>query len=674
MLFVITMTGNIKTFAEEKVNYITTEGLFTRAQDSSYKCEDLKAAYDEANPKESTAVGTPNETESEDTGLISKYFNEARMDMGTAAADLMSPQCDPEGFNAGDEFIKVMTPVNITNNLIVMKTIDLTQKIAFLGAIILIVVFAIMYTTGTQVKTNPLQFGIRLFFAMLGVYYLPELMQDVLNLNNVLVNGISSIKWNFVGETFASSLSHSSTVIMFYIGVMAIAMKFFLYGGGILVGIVMLIILYFVIKPVIQIILWWYTRMLMLFFLAIVGPFMVMMLALPQTARMATKWITGFVGTVFEQTFMAIGFFFFSHMVVNIGTFNEMVGIGIIGDIFVVIAMMHFLAGIPRLTRDLIGGISNPGDGAADAIAGATAAMTQKGIKSVSGKAAEVGKTGVKLADKGLGKTLGHSIGKDKDGNDITGGFLEGADKKINDFKNNLKDKSKFQSEMDNKAREDGQELNKANKANEPILTELGNISAGIAALNNNMNGGTGSGGSGTDDSGGPSGGAGGPGTGGPSGGSGSGGSGAPEVGAGGPGPLGNTADMYKKGSSGSGINLGDDFLNRNSTAQQGVSGAAEQYKDTMDSLHNALESGNISKEDFESKKSLADGALHENVSSAIGASFVSEINGLDLTDEQRTEMLKQAGEVTRERSQEITKDIEAVFTKNVDQNQNNKN
>jgi len=312
--------------------------------------------------------------ENKDGGKAAGIFSKLVNWIAKGFKDVFTVQC---GVGFMSYITKISTPVNLTNNPVIMDIMGITQMIALGSSVIFIAAFGLMYALGYQ-NMDPVKFGLRMFVAMVVVYYLPYLLQDILNLNNMLVHSISKISI----PTSASDVVVAGTVSSGFAlsGIAASVMGALLTLGGtvlapvwVIVAIAVILFAIYMLTFLVKLILWWYMRMLMIFILAIFGPFFVIMTALPQTAKMSKKWLKSFIAESFSQTFLAVGLYIFINIFMRMSEFNEAVNMGLLGNVFIFYAMLVTLQDFPEFGKSLLGGGS--GGWGSRNINGAAAAM-----------------------------------------------------------------------------------------------------------------------------------------------------------------------------------------------------------------------------------------------------------------------------------------------------------
>lgn len=338
---------------------------------------------------------------------------------------LFGANCDKDSLSVVSQFLNISRPLNITDNQYVIKLVNITQQIAFTMTIVIIAFYSFMYTTGYQ-NMDPVKFGIRLFLCLIAVDYLPWLMQDILNLNNVIVYHVSTLQF-----TFSNSVQGNTTDILMG----SFSALFTNLSSGNMVSTLLLVILIIImailaLAPMLKIIMWWYVRLLNLFLAAIVGPILMMLAALPQTADTAKKWVTKFIGSTFEQVFMALALVLVAIIIGNIGDFGKTIGVGWFGKVVLVYSAIYFLSDVPSFADKFLGGFGgkdySKGFGkaakntynrtksfATGAVlgAGATAlALSGKSAKNFATKQGIGGYVGRKIMNSNAGK-LGSAIG-----------------------------------------------------------------------------------------------------------------------------------------------------------------------------------------------------------------------------------------------------------------------
>lgn len=335
-------------------------------------------------------------------GMLAKPVGDSSK---SVADNFLSVSCE-SNINLPTYLLKLTAPVNVTNNQVVMKVVGAVQLFALGASILFIVIYGTIYTFGNSRTMNPAVFAMRLFFVLLATFFFPYLAQDILNLNNVFVSMFSTMPVSSgsavdaigsVGVPISVMLLSALSSVLGTLATAGASLSAATGGlGAVAIGAVILVIIVMIFKPLIQIIMWWYLRFIMIMVLVCLGPIFIIMLILPQTSRFATKWLTMFIGETFSQTIMIIVLFLFTNILLNLHTFNGAMGIGFVGDLIMVYAMMYFFADVPRLSKDLIGGGGNIGSNASDAMALAGAAMatsaaTMAGNKVASNKAVKKG-------------------------------------------------------------------------------------------------------------------------------------------------------------------------------------------------------------------------------------------------------------------------------------------
>ena len=257
-------------------------------------------------------------------------------------------------FSVVSQMYNMYMPLNITDNFIIMKLVSIAQWMGYLMAIGLIIFYGIMYTSGYE-NLDPVKFGIRMFFAMIAVYFLPYLMQDILNLNNMIVHNLSAITIQFDGSPKQVSAIFALTLKDF---ADSITSQDLLNNLFMLILVIVMIVL--ALQPIISLITWWYMRLLKIFFYAIIGPMIVILIGLPQTASKATKWIEDFIGETFQQVFIVFAAMMLSYLFSNLEEFSIMTNLGWTGKILTLYAALFFLGHAPQYGSQFIGAIKGP--------------------------------------------------------------------------------------------------------------------------------------------------------------------------------------------------------------------------------------------------------------------------------------------------------------------------
>jgi len=369
--------------AGSNADRVVGQGLFTKSDikidDTCYDKDQLGDKTFTKEDAKKAIVGDATEGENQEGGkggnLLSKMMN----GIVKGFESIFAVDCTNSNF-IGD-LAKITTPVNLTNNPVIMSLMGVTQWIALGSSVIFISVFGIMYSLGFE-KIDPIKFGIRIFVAMLATYFLPYLIQDVININNMLVHYISTMP--IAGNTGMAL----ATMFSYIIGKVAVSILGATVGSGgslglVAAGVIIGLIVYLIVQ-ILRIIIWWYMRMLMIFVLSVLGPFFVMMMALPQTAKMSKTWTKALIGEIFQQLVFTLGLYFFISLFLNISLFQSAVDIGPFGKMFLFYAGMLFLVKMPELSKGLIGGASfSAGKDAMAAAAAAGAAMGSLGNRGM---------------------------------------------------------------------------------------------------------------------------------------------------------------------------------------------------------------------------------------------------------------------------------------------------
>jgi hypothetical protein len=393
-------TRGSKYLPNEKWHIIAYEGLFTPSYlKDGYTCTE---PVDESQFKKGETNGDPTQ------GKVAKMFTDLISGVAKSVTDVMfgsdCPGIENGGLSVIAEILNITSPLNLTQNYIIMKLVALTQSLAYVLAFVLIIAYGIMYTTGYE-NMDPVKFGIRMFFALILVNYLPYLMQDILNINNIIVHYISNIEVTFAGGGTSSTVFAGA--IKNWIDSMTESLM-----TNLLTLILLIVMIYLALQPIIKILVWWYTRMLKIFFHAIIGPIMVVMMALPQTSAMATKWLKDFIGETFSQVFMVLAMAMMAFIVGNMADFAHLTNLGWLGTLLVMYAAISFLAEVPSLSSSMIGGIGGLN---ANKLAGDVARVPKK-----LGKVAKGAGNSVKNAGGGMMDTARNGIAKKTGGESVS--------------------------------------------------------------------------------------------------------------------------------------------------------------------------------------------------------------------------------------------------------------
>lgn len=379
-------------FANENAKVIVAQGLFTDNQvKPAVKCaadSDFNEEYDGAYKKvdDDEAAGLFGD---KDTAASKDKFDKI---IGKFVGNILKKvinifdvaKCESNSLLM--EIVKVTSPVNVTNNPIIMQLMKITQLMALSLSIVIIGAFSIMYLMNFE-NLNVVKFGIRLSFSMGAVYFLPYLIQDILNINNMFVYYISNTS---ITGKLSGGIGVGFLVVAFE--VMGALIAGAVASGGsllIILGIAVLTLAVNLAMQLIRLILWWYTRMLTIYLLAVVGPFMVIFMALPQTADLAEKWLKKLIGEVFSQLIFTIALVFFLSIFMNIGVMRNAMDISMAGYIFMYFAALAFFVDLPRFSKELLdGGVKGNGlsesMAAAQKITSSVATGGERGIKNMA--------------------------------------------------------------------------------------------------------------------------------------------------------------------------------------------------------------------------------------------------------------------------------------------------
>ncbi|PGP18679.1 hypothetical protein COA01_23335 [Bacillus cereus] len=266
-------------------------------------------------------------------------------------------------FNILSWMTRLEEPVNITHSSVIMSLVYKFQIVALGIGVLLVAIFGMYYAMGNE-TTDPVRFLIRGFFTLWFVYYLPYFAQDILNINNMLTYWILTDSVPSSGVANAASVGLSGALITLVgstniiISAWGTAMAFGSIGAGLMfIGLlIFIVVIGFLVKQLVTMLFWWYSRLIMIIFLVMLGPLFMIMMILPKTASYGQKWIRFFVGEVFTQTSIAIGLYFASYILGNLGTLHAEVKMGLFGDTILLYGIYLLLARIPQISKNQIGG------------------------------------------------------------------------------------------------------------------------------------------------------------------------------------------------------------------------------------------------------------------------------------------------------------------------------
>jgi len=439
-----------KSKQKEKTPYpfvIASEGMFTRSEIQ----EVGKCNITEISEKFEKNEGIPKPViagEDRISGMKPKNVIERAADkVGTAFAESMvniidgfdkhvlDGNCNTSSTSVLAQVLNLTKPVNVTNNRFVMAVTSISSQIALAGSIIIIAAFSLMYTTGFQ-NLDPVKFGIRIFFCITAINFLPYLCQDVLNLNNTIVHNVSHIELNFkefkddTGKKYETVTGDSVNILAgSFGGVFKNIIGEANQSQDLVLLFLIFVVLVVAVVPLLRLIFYWYFRMMKISIMVIVAPFMIMLMALPNTSNYGKSWMSRFVGETFSQTIVTLGFVMIGLFISNIGEIATINQFGWFGVVVFLLTSAFMLAELPTFSKTFFEGVSGFDSGGA--VGGGkkmlSTSMYQgkqlgKGIMSaikgkeggntVLGKAANKTMLGARNTGTGLGKGL---VGKSLD-------------------------------------------------------------------------------------------------------------------------------------------------------------------------------------------------------------------------------------------------------------------
>ncbi|PFR88905.1 hypothetical protein [Priestia megaterium] len=400
---------------------ITSDGLFTQAE--VYKEEECKVSEVSQKFNGNKQIGEPEINEERLSLLKPKTLMEYASDkVGHEMASTMrglidsldkhffDSNCSQNSVSVLSQLTNVSKPVTLTDNRLVMAVVHIVTQISFSFTIVLIAFYSLMFTTGYQ-NLDPIKFALRLFFVLITINYLPYLIQDVLNLNNKIVFELSHIKLTFDeitddnGNVIESVAGKPVDLLSGSLDGMFTNLMENVWGTKELLMLIMLfVVLFFAAVPLFRLVLWYYFRMLKIFLMACVAPLLLLTLVFPQTSGYGKRWISQFVGEVFSQVFVSIGFLFISVLISNLGEFAYRTHLGWFGVFLFLLASTFFAAELPSWSKSMLDGVTSMGEN------GATAAGHRMG-RGVQVRSSDISKGIVKgLSGKTAGRTTAGKV------------------------------------------------------------------------------------------------------------------------------------------------------------------------------------------------------------------------------------------------------------------------
>lgn len=290
--------------------------------------------------------------------------------------------------------------VNITNIPTLMYLTNIVQSMAMILLVFFLLYKAYSLMRGTDPsinETSVASYVIKFGAVMAAIYYAPAILQDILSLNNILVNTLGSQEIPLeitIGdkiETYDFPIRISvigmlgvflSLMLDTIVGVAgtnaATAILFLTPGIGLIILLLSLAVMVIVFIPIIKLVIWWYTRLFKLFVFTVLSPLMFMMFAAPGTAKIASRFVTNFVRTSFEQFFVLLGLAALLVFFAELPNMAEELSFGFVGMGIALYAGLTFVSQIPDVAGGMFDGDANfSGAGAFAGMAGLASAITK---------------------------------------------------------------------------------------------------------------------------------------------------------------------------------------------------------------------------------------------------------------------------------------------------------
>jgi len=420
----------IKTSSEGYPYVIASEGLFTEKEVSKLGTCDVGNVSKRFSENE--RIGSPRISEERISGMKPKRFIEDKVDkigqgmkttfrlfIDSFDKHFMDANCDSGSLSVLAQLLNITKPVNITDSRVVMAAVKVLTLIANATLIVFIAFYALMYTTGFE-NMNPVKFSIRVFACLLIANYLPYLAQDVLNLNNQIVHNVSQLKFSFepLKDEDGNQIDgvQGTSVDLLAGSLDGTFENLFIEGTGkdeLLLLIVIFIVLFFAIIPLLRLVIWWYMRFLKICLMVAIGPFMVMLMALPQSAKYGKKWVNQLIGEIFSQSIIAIGFLLVGLLLSNLPEVSYNNHLGWLGTFFFIMAAAFFMAEMPSFAKSMLDGV------------------TDMGTSHTAGAIKNFGNSGIKQG-KDIGKGILKGLEGKKEGKSIAGSLVNKASRGMN--------------------------------------------------------------------------------------------------------------------------------------------------------------------------------------------------------------------------------------------------
>lgn len=311
--------------------------------------------------------------------LITEFFSDVLADV----AGLLRVECSP--------FAKAITgilkPVNILNVPFIIHMLAITQIIALAFTVVATAVYALNYTIrGAYGRIEqPMEFAFKLFLVIFGIAFTPYLVQAVLNINNMLVYHFMEIpmKFSTINDLGSGMAATYGVFLLQALSTLASVAISSVASGGVTLAILILAIVGVLIGIMIKLvkfILWWYIRMLLILFYTVLMPFF-LVLYLFGFEGIAKRGIAELMAHIFSQLIFAMAFYFTIGIIASLGQLKNAMDFGLLGSMFIIYALFHFLQMVPTMAIKMLGGGDNPMEKAVSNLSGTMGALAATGME-----------------------------------------------------------------------------------------------------------------------------------------------------------------------------------------------------------------------------------------------------------------------------------------------------
>lgn len=402
-------SGEVKT----DIN-LTGQGVFTNYENGVSVCRyTLPEDTTDANKGDSYVDGE------DEPGWVITALTDMVMALLTGLIGFVSGQICDATSSVGLGFIAQLyifaKPINVTTSPGLMSVTGIVQWICLISIIFGILYYGYKYLTANQMEfVDPIKMVFRFFLAMLLVYWAPFFLQDIININNILVNAISS---------FDVTMGTGSATVQ---AVIPMAFASFVENSigdaswmGLIEALVILIVIILCFIPLANLIVWWYIRLIKIFIYTAISPIFFAQFCIG--GKKPFDFIMNFTREVFSQFFVVVGIYVIGTFIGEIPTLlTKEMGAGVLGMGIALYAALSFIKELPDMAGDLFDGqVKGPdpqevsagakrlgkkvGVGAAIGAIGATAL----GVKAAGGLA----KAGASMAPKAISGAAKGAIG-----------------------------------------------------------------------------------------------------------------------------------------------------------------------------------------------------------------------------------------------------------------------